>query len=292
VEERSVDIGATKDALLVTLNGPRPDGITSVSVEIERQAYQAIPYVPSDVRSGFSFVYLRKGTANQYLSASDGQAIAERAVVLGGMDVLQRQDAWATIQVKRNEVLAGKAIADPFVYATPKVKFAEPLFPTISRTQTIALATLGSTDGKPVARPLNAHLSAFFAALLAQNVQPTLTLQVEVTYAYSLNPNLTPVQLPVIMQAPLQIQVIAPHDQVSTSANAVQPLADMIDQWSRAITRWFEALSPSCGGTLTFDLMVMSDLTEQPMPLLRLSDLELPIQWVQNPLLACLATTQ
>lgn len=140
-----------------------------------------------------------------------------------------------------------------------------------------------------MSRPLDAHLGAFFAALLAENTQPTLTLQVEVTYEYRINAQLSAVQLPVIMQAPLAVQVLGPIPAGRSTGDAPQPLAEMIDYWSRAIARWFTAYSPACGGTLRFDLTVMSDLTTEPMPLLRLRDLELPIQWVQNPPLSCLA---
>lgn len=94
-------------------------------------------------------MYLKKGTTNVYLTAADGQAIAQRTVVLGAMSVLQRQDAWATIQVKRNQVLAGKPIADPFVYTTPKVRFAGPLFPTLDQDALIPLATIDPPTGIP-----------------------------------------------------------------------------------------------------------------------------------------------
>jgi LysM repeat protein len=285
VQEGAVDVGATEGALLVTLLGALPTGIAGVSVEIEPTQYTATPYPlegtpPPDT---FGFVYLKNGTTNEYLSAAGGQALPDRTVVLRKMDVLQRQDAWSTVRVKRNEVLAGKAIAEPFVYTTPKVQFASPLFPTLTQECPIDLSIIGSPDGQPVARPLAAHLDAFFDALLLVNTQPTLTFQVEATYEYRVNPQLSPVQLPILLQAPLTVAV----GRDSQGAGTRQ---EMVDQWSQAITRWFEAYLPACGGTLHFDLTAMSDLTTQPMPLLRLRNLQLATPWVQKPALPCLAT--
>jgi hypothetical protein len=41
---------------------------------------------------------------------------------------------------------------------------------------------------------------------------------------------------------------------------------------------WFNAYSPeSTGGILTFDLTVMSNLTQRPMPILKLTGLYLPV---------------
>ncbi|HKP77071.1 MAG TPA: hypothetical protein VJT67_16185, partial [Longimicrobiaceae bacterium] len=282
VEEGAVDVGATQGALRVTLLGALPTGIPAVTVEVDPENYTATPYPlggggPADA---FSFVYLKQGTTDQYLTAAAGQAMPERIVVLQQMDVLQRQDAWSSVQVKRNEVLAGKEVAEPFVYTTPLVKFADPLFPTLDQECPILLPLIGSDNGNPVTRPLDAQLNLFFDRLLEKNTQPTLTFQVEVTYEYLVNPQLGPVTLPVIMQAPLTVGVTP-----SEAAPGAPPTRqEMVERWSQAILRWFTAYTPSCGGTLKFDLTTMSDLTEQPLPLLRLSNVQLPIQYVSPPL--------
>jgi hypothetical protein len=44
-----------------------------------------------------------------------------------------------------------------------------------------------------------------------------------------------------------------------------------------------------CGGALRFDLTLMTNLTARPMPLLRLRDLRLPIEYVIDPKPSCRA---
>ena len=53
---------------------------------------------------------------------------------------------------------------------------------------------------------------------------------------------------------------------------------------SQGIWRWFEENSPHEAekGTLKFGLTLLSDLTEESMPLLRLTDLSLPLDRVTD----------
>jgi hypothetical protein len=59
----------------------------------------------------------------------------------------------------------------------------------------------------------------------------------------------------------------------------------MIADWTGAIELFFTTHEPLGDGTLWFDLAIMSNLTVQPMPLLRLRRLNLPLEYVQPPLL-------
>src|SRR5207253_6941876 len=117
----------------------------------------------------------------------------------------------------------------------------------------------------PVTRSLQKHLEALFNALLKQNTEPTLILQVEITYEYTINATLDPVPLPILMQAPLTVNVQAIENNNIT-------LAQMIIDWSAAIELWFSTYRPQPvdakddPGTLWLDLVIMSNLTKQPRP--------------------------
>ncbi|MCU9952106.1 LysM peptidoglycan-binding domain-containing protein [Burkholderia sp. BKH01] len=281
VEEGSARVGDTEGALVVSLSGAVPDGMGRPVVDVNPAIYEAQEWMPTGGTSGpvdrIYYVYKLKagpGPDGAYLTAANGQTIPDRTVRLPALDILQRQDAWSTVRVERNrELVPGKPSADAFVYTTPEVRFANPLFPTNDADAEVDVSKVPT--GKPVSRPLQAHLDALFADLLANNTQPQIVAQVEVTYEYALNAALERVVLPVLMQAPLTVNV------AGTGAGT---LAGMTSDWAGAIDAWFSAYLPACGGTLWMDLTLMSNLTGQAMPLLRLRRLMLPIRQVEPPL--------
>jgi hypothetical protein len=279
-------------ALLVSLVvvGSLPDGLQSPTVLVDPRNYDCVPYAGTpddgtycDETGRYCFVYKQKDAPGDYLTAAVGQAVAGRTVVLPGLDILQRQDAWSTVSIERNKVLVpGKPSAEPFVYSTPMVRFANPLHPSIDSKAPINMSEITTpppADPVPISRSLFAHIEALFAALLVSNSQPTLTIQVEVAYAYPLNPLLEPIVLPVLMQAPLDVAII------SQGTSGPLPLAEMTQNWATAVTRWFSTRTPPlAGGQLLFDLRIMSNLTEHPMPLVQLEQLFLPVEWIVPPL--------
>ncbi|CAJ3254289.1 LysM domain-containing protein [Burkholderia pseudomallei] len=282
-EEGSAEVGDTEGALVVTLVGAVPAGMGQPVVEIDPALYDAQPWQPpGDTQKAgdvFHYVYKRKagpGPEGSYLSAANGQNIPGRTVRLPALDILQRQDAWSTVWVERNrELVPGKPSADAFVYTTPEVRFASPLYPTNDANAIIDVAAIPS--GTPVKRSLQEHFDALFAYLLAGDTLPQIVAQVEVTYGYALNAALDKIVLPVLMQAPLTVDV------AGTGAGTI---AKMTADWTAAIETWFSTYEPTGGGTLWMDLTLMSNLTGQPMPLLRMRRLMLSIAQVV-PLLPC-----
>ena len=270
------DPSQTVTALLVTIDGAVPPGIGTPAVQIDPDRYQETAY-PTRGDDVFSYYYVDMLTG-EYLLQADGQRVPARTVRLPGLDILQRQDAWAGVHVTRNEqILPGKPpTAEPFVYTTPQVRFADPLLPTIDSMTEVSMAQVGS--GGPV-RSLDGHLTALFGVLFADMPADvaTVTIQVEAVYSYRVNQALDPVELPIFLQAPLT--VVVNGDQPGTR------LAQMVTNWTRAISSWFTGNTPNpADGTLRFDLAILSDLTEQPMPLLRLRNLRLAIADVVPPL--------
>jgi len=289
VEEGSVELDDPKNptrkvrALLVSVVGQPPPGVGTPQVLIEPATYQATPYNEGecDGKTRFCYTYFDP-IVGEYLSAADGQKIAERSVVLPAMDILQRQDAWATVFLKRNELLVkDRPSAEPFVYRTPDVQFANPLHPTLDWTDPINIAAIGSSH--PVTRPLADQLTNLFDALFANfptdpAANDRVTIQAEVTYDYSLADALPPIGLSVFMQGGRPI-IIPPKPGIPDEDALT--LAEMIRSWDAAIQKWLATKTPSnAAGVLRFDLSFLSNLSRQPMPLLRLRDLYLPLKWI------------
>ncbi|MGZ3521614.1 MAG: hypothetical protein ACXVAG_11580 [Vulcanimicrobiaceae bacterium] len=277
VQEGIIEYGATKDALLVELVVSAFGGIDDAWVVVDLAGYVAekISTKTSGGETRIAFVYRKDGTTDEYLPASIGQATPNRSIQLRGLDILQRQDAWTTIYVERNEELVpGKPSAKPFIYQTGNVEFANPYPPTLVSLEEILIQNIGTPGTKT---SLQNHLETLFAALLKQNVEPLLTVRVEVTYSYGLlDPGGLgqPIQVPIMLQAPLTIDV-------SNGGKADEPtLNEMIGKWSDAIVAWFAQNTPTGDGTLNLDLGILSNLTESPMPLVELGGLVLPISYV------------
>jgi len=279
VQECAVPIDGA-ERLLVSVIGAPPAGIEKPVVLVDPDHYDVEVYQGQDCArkdcnqvDRFCYVYKSKDPGQGYLKASEGQAIAERRLELLSMDILERQDAWSTVYLTRNaNLVPEQPTAKPFVYQTPQVQFPAPLSPTISSSAPIPIAEIPSAPS-PITRSLEEHLQALFHELLKKNQEPKLLIQVEVTYEHKIHFDLAPVALPLLMQAPLEVEIVGGIP------------AEMISQWRRAIELWFSTYVPSAGGgTLWFDLTIMSNLTKQPMPLLRLNRLYLPLEYIRPPL--------
>ena len=121
--------GFDYDVLVVTIVGAPPEGISPPSVTTRGYTTKTYPATTPISPATFSFYFLDGD--DKPLSNAIGQAIGDRTVLLPEMQVLQRQDAWSSVVLKRNEILGGKAIADAFVYTTPEVQFAAPCHPVV-----------------------------------------------------------------------------------------------------------------------------------------------------------------
>lgn len=269
-------------ALLVSLTGKPPEGVAMPWVRVDDPAYRAERYYGVDCSNSgcddverFCFVY--RDADGHYLSAEKGQTIAGRTVELPGLDLFQRQNAQATTSIRRNvELVPGRASAEPFIYTTSNVSFANPLQPTVDSTRPYDVAALGSSG--PVVRSLKDQLANLFDNLLRDNQQPMVTAQVEVTYDYVLNANLPAVPLPILMQPPMSVAVRG-------VVEGAMPLEDMLTSWSEAIRLWFATVLPlGSSGRLHFSLTLMTNLAHPPMPLLWARELDLGLEWIDPPL--------
>jgi LysM repeat protein len=254
-------------ALRVTLKLDKiqPPGVGAPFVEVEPELYECGP--ESAAPGERSFVYKDRITGD-YLTLEKGLAIAARGVVLPDMDILERQDAGVGIYLARNEELVdGRPSAPPFIYQTPLVELPAPLHPTLDSETPVDLATIYAVDPKqPVRRSLSCQLAVLYEALFANAGTDSVTLTVTVYYSYAMHRSLSKVRLPVYLQPPTRVKL----DDSGTGIS----VDELVALQAQGIEEWFADHRPDpTAGTIQIDLTVMSNLTAQPMPSLRLRSL-------------------
>jgi LysM repeat protein len=265
------------DVLCVTvaLDADPPAHVGQPLIQIQKDVYKCRPYGKKDART-FSYVYTN--VSGGYLTATEARSIADRTFVLPNLDVLAHQNAEADIYLTRNEKLAGREIAPPFVYRTPTVSFSDPLLPTLTHPAQINLATINAVDGNtPVNRSLACQLTELYQVLFKNSATSTVTLSLTAYYQYAPSTQVPPVRLPVFLMPPTEVAV--------REGGAGSSLADIVNEQASGCQNWFTAIDPSqFQGQWQFDLTIMSDLTARPMPILHLSGLYLPLENIQPPL--------
>jgi hypothetical protein len=271
VKEGSGTVGTETGALLVTIIGKPPAGIGTPTVTIP--GYKTEKFDPRPDKDHFRFYF--KDPGGNPLKALTGQGIGSRTVTLPKMNILARQDAETTVELKRNiDLVPSKTTASDFIYTTGKVGFANRYYPLIEYDQEISIAAISS--GKPQKATLSQHLTNLFNELLKENSQDTLSFLMTNTYTYQLNPALDRIELPGIMQPMQGFNVKG-----SSGRDDDKTLTKMIESWSGSIQKWFNTHKTSIeDGILHFDLTIFSNLTQKPLPLVRLKSLTLELKYV------------
>ncbi|SHN33679.1 hypothetical protein [Chitinophaga sp. CF418] len=269
IQEGSATIDDVQ-ALIVSVHGLPPAGIGEPLVDItgyERQVYTGTCI------GDFCYYYTKGG---QPLSAEAGQVIPGRRVIIPMMNILARQDAATTAFIRRNvELVPGKQSSEPFIYTTGTVEFSNPYHPTTDSDIPVDISTINAPSGQHNYAPLSTQLTNLFNALLKENSQDTVSILMSCQYTYPLNASTANVALPVIMQ-PIQSIQVKPD---ANTGN--KKLADMIADWAGSIGLWYNSRTPvSNNAALWFDLTIFSNLTEQPLPLVRLRSLNLGVQYI------------
>ena len=264
-------VGAETEALVITIIGKPPSGVGDPWVEIPNHTTHV--YLGT-CHGDFCYYFVDEGGVP--LAASIGQGIGSRTVTLPKMNILERQDAETTVELKRNvDLVPGRTTKEEFIYTTGPVGFANPLFPLIVYDDELPVQSAGGGGNRT--GTLEELLTAFFQVLLAENTQDSLSFLATCTYVYKQNP-VEPTLLPVMMQPKQTLNV-----EQLTSVNGETTLSEMVDAWSNSIQLWFDK-HKTCtdGGVLQFDLTLFTNLTEQNMPLLRLTSMVLPLNFVTN----------
>lgn len=216
----------------------------------------------------YTYYYTQKTKSKQtYLTQDIAQPLSDRQVVMPGMQVLARQDALASMYMIRNSYIHGK-ITDGFVFRTPTATFKNPFHPTLSSFQSLNIAYLGNPTNEPYQRSLMEHLEHLFYMLFHGEYAGDITLQLNIGYSYHLAQGLTeePIDLPIALLPPTPV----------TIQNNGEPEGDILENLANSITAWAQAHKPSCNAAqLNIAMNIMSNLTENPMPLLNLQNLYL-----------------
>ncbi len=264
------------DALVVRLHGSIPDSNVDPSVLIQESIYNPVAVKDDE---GWAWYYTEK-ESGKILSAEDGRKIPGRTVVFPELNILSKQDAWASVHLSRNRNLMPDPkleTADPFVYTTSEIKFANPLHPRIDSIDPIEIERIDSPS-EPRISSLAEHLGILFKALFKSVEGSTQTILMECGYSYSLNKKLPPVVLPVFF-LPSTVMDIESDTKSSVAAGEDKPLVVRIEE---AVMKWFDENVPlAMDGVVRFDLTVISDMTRQQVPLLRLRNLTLDIDHIK-----------
>ena len=255
-----------------------PDALgAAVVVDVEGCSAQKLPTGddggdPKAHRT-FAYAYVDSSTGD-WLPATAAETIPARMVTVPGLNVLARQDAWASAWIGRNE-----SAVEAFQYRTPTVYFASPQYPTNAYTEpAIEVAAIGS--GSPQKRSPEQHLQALFGALFAHAPAGEQTVQLECRYQYLLSgEKLAPIDLPVYLLAPTAVDpkkdLVIPGGGCPTDP-AQGPL---VCRLGGAMRTWWEANLPSEeGGVFPLTVTVMSEITAQP--LIVLANLRLGAEWI------------
>jgi hypothetical protein len=229
---------------------------------------------------------------NEIPSPSGSLKLLRREVGLGGLDVIDTENAWAGIQLIRNaELLPRTETNEVFLYKMPPIRFGSALTPFIDRDTIIDIGGLGDArSAKPPS--LKEHLSNLLAALckmqsvntdiytketrLAQ--EPAPRLKFDCRYSYELRGNhaacdKAATQSELRPYVPVGFQ--PPYDLSSAKEDA------FVGALSGDLKAWHDKNHPSDDGELVFDVTFYATLTSQGpddvggrnVPILRLRNL-------------------
>jgi LysM repeat protein len=202
-----------------------------------------------------------------YLSFDEGKDIKERTICFIGLSVLQIQNGWAGMYVKRNADLSDGQkqlpTAPEFIYTTPVRRFSNPVTPSKKISKEIPIPAL-----LPKSNQLMDYLRYLFAELLSlpSGKANAVQLKILVNYTYCLHE--IPVQLPVVLVPP----TIFDQEDVDGTGTAIKTL-------HQVILDWFHTYQPALDkGVLNFAVTFYSSIDEaNTLPLLNLEQITLNV---------------
>jgi hypothetical protein len=203
-------------------------------------------------------------------------SIPDRRFMLENLDVVEHQNAWASVWLSRNKQLIqdtdGPLNTNPaFVFQTPAVRFNTMVTPFITNDEPWNIATLGSQDGSPQSRTMLGHLSQMIGTLFPNFDGAKYEVRLSCRYAFALaggkglNEDLV-TTLPILMGL-----------RIKPDALAGSYAADL----EAEIKLWLSTNQPSLeDASLRFSVDVFSKLDEDSnssLPMLRITSLKLDL---------------
>ncbi len=208
--------------------------------------------------------------------------IPDRKFTVENLDVVEHQNAWASIWLSRNKILlAGHETNPKFIFQTPAVRFTNLVSPFITNDEPWDLATLHSPGDQAEDKPLLEHLQR-----LMELVAPDITgldvdyeLRLSCRYAFALalgtglNVDLKST-LPLLMGLRLKPKATLASGEKLLAAYP-KMLADEIDLWLR-----LNEPSPQ-NASLLFSVDLFSKVDPESLtslPMLRIKQIELNLK--------------
>jgi hypothetical protein len=236
--------------------------------------------VPAKEKNAYWFTQTIK-EKTVYLTPGKGGEMTTRQISVDNLNIFEYQNAWSAAFVKRNEFFGNKMADDKFVYTSQLAKFANLLIPLVSYSGNIAIYNPERQDAPPPSKvSLYDTFVRFFTDLYLLAGDKNQVITIEGTYAYKLMRKGTKTEQIVVTQ-PMLLRNFADTDTTETGIAAFSLSLE------KAVTVWFVENKPNYGpdsegkrnGSFHFDVSIFSTLgtTVQRMPLLRLRDLDLPL---------------
>lgn len=278
IKERDSDSGAASGLFELVLNN-----WSATTTKGQSVSYIQLPQVtlkgftpelcPGKEAGTLVFRYYKmEHNKKVYLSFQEGIRIKERSVCFKELSVLQVQNGWAGMYVKRNADLSGGQkplnTAPEFIYSTPVRRFSNPVTPSRKVSTALPLPALA-----PQAATLMDYLKFLMGELLATQsgaVNPVM-LKILVNYTYCLQD--IPVQLPVVLIPPTTFD----EADVAGTGEAINTL-------NQVILDWFNRNNPARdNGQLHFEVTFYSSIDAiSPLPLLGLENISLKVADVSD----------
>lgn len=235
----------------------------------------------ASLSDGDSLVYEFQRDATDLTFFGDS-SIPDRMLTVLNLDVIEHQNAWASVWLSRNKVLIEEANGaeiptnPAFVFQTPAVRFNNMVTPFITNDEPWELATLKSDTGDPVERTLKDHLQTMIDVLFPAFEASKYEVRLSCRYSFAMvrargfNEDIV-TTLPILLGLRVTPQALA---------------AGYAGDLSAEISRWLTANRPSMeNASLSFVVDLFSKLdpdSNTSLPMLRITRLGLSFSYVSD----------
>ncbi len=219
-------------------------------------------------------------------------SIPDRVFRIENLDILQYQNAAASIWLSRNKNLVFDRDTNPaFIFQTPAVSFANPAFPFITNDEPFDIAALGSEDGvTPQDLDFQVHMENLLELLKPKATSPEINdyryeARLSCRFAFSLAKG-KGLNDDLVSTLPLLIGLrLSPGDSLDES-NRSEILAAYPGKLKEEISTWFKLNRPiEESAYLLFSLDIFSKLDpneNSSLPMLRVKRLELKLKNIED----------
>jgi LysM repeat protein len=227
--------------------------------------------------------YVFKNGDGKYLLYADKGNYPKRTLKFAGLNILNKQNAWASISKIRNkDLVLGNKTNAPFIYRTPDVRFVNMMVPYLDTINypDYAPINVAEIDGGAVQKPLVQSLQRLFTTVFPnpahQHEERTIKMEVYYNYTLGTDPKSMVINLPVALLPPSIVDTATAFDLTKPDS--------FIYTLVNAMKNWFNTAHPvTTNANYLFDLSVYSNLKKGNLPMLRIRNLFLPVKDISDP---------